>query len=202
MDLTQEIRRGEAIGLGAYNNFEKNLNNINNTNNFNFNNISWFRVSTLLSKSNNINNINNNNNENKNLLQPSVNNEPKLVEKNNFFDSFNSEILPLDGDYDGNEIYNNFAIKHGCTNDIKNCWFLTVEDLKKFENDENLFNNELMKLNLLNKNNYYNLNNSNNNDNENKNLNKKTKRKSSYVKKIKRNRNETLNNFNAHLKGF
>ena len=142
-NLTNEIFRGEAICLD---------------------NSYWYRVSCAIS-----------NNENASSNAPtSVTLEKELpinLTRHSYVCPFTSRVLPLDGAYEGNLVINReqpgepipytcTAVRHGCTNDIKALWAQTVEYLKPFQltttnNNNNdgirLLNNELVRLNLINR---------------------------------------------------
>jgi hypothetical protein len=79
----------------------------------------------------------------------SVTSDKELSSRNIYHDDFTTEMLPLDGDYDGEREYVGRAVKHGCTNDIKDCWARTAIELRKFGNDEKSLQSELLKLNLV-----------------------------------------------------
>ena len=62
-------------------------------------------------------------------------------------------MIPLDGDYDGNEIITSKALKHGCTNDVRQLWKETADDLTAFRADtykfDSLLQDELIRIKLL-----------------------------------------------------
>mmetsp|Transcript_32339 Transcript_32339/g.32962 ORF Transcript_32339/g.32962 Transcript_32339/m.32962 type:complete len:282 (-) Transcript_32339:264-1109(-) len=122
-DLRTEIRRGDAI-------------QINN---------SWFRVASNIKRSAS------------NISQPeraraptSVSSVEDLSDRNEYVEDFTDNKLPLDGEFDGESEYVGRALKHGCTNDIREKWKLTNEAMKSFR-DEKALEMELLRLNLLTK---------------------------------------------------
>ena len=36
-----------------------------------------------------------------------------------YHDEFNADTLPLDGDFDGENVFIGTALRHGCTNDVR-----------------------------------------------------------------------------------
>eukprot|EP01041_Mallomonas_annulata_P011666 gene11666-24436_t len=120
-DIRHEIRRGDAI-------------QINN---------SWFRVSSNI--------------YNSKLQQPeraraplSVSSTENLSERNEYIEEYTAKKIPLDGEYDGDNIFTGVALKHGCTNDLRDKWKLTLESMKSLK-DEKSLEAELLKLHLITK---------------------------------------------------
>ena len=66
--------------------------------------------------------------------------------------NFDDSTIPLDGEYDEDE-YHGKACKHGCSNDIRELWSRTAEDLnpfkKEFDRFDVILENELIRLKLL-----------------------------------------------------
>ena len=55
-----------------------------------------------------------------------------------YHDSFTAQSLPLDGDFDGNEVYNGVAYRYGCSNDVRLCWLQTKDEVKKLSDEKSL----------------------------------------------------------------
>ena len=89
----------------------------------------------------------------RNAAPCSVTMDKDLSDRNKYCNDFNLNSLPLDGDFDGEKEYVGVALKHGCTNEVKDCWKKTAEELKKFagDNRKDLLQEELVKLKLLTK---------------------------------------------------
>jgi hypothetical protein len=127
IDFQPEIRRGDAI-------------RINNT---------WYRVDCSLDGRRAHN-------------QPERAKPPKSVtsnenipghDRNQYLKPFNERIIPLDSVYDDTSSYVGVAMKHGCTNDVREMWHGTVEKLKNFRSgsvlNEKALEAELIRLGLL-----------------------------------------------------
>mmetsp|Transcript_22677 Transcript_22677/g.33142 ORF Transcript_22677/g.33142 Transcript_22677/m.33142 type:complete len:352 (+) Transcript_22677:58-1113(+) len=117
-DLRSEVRRGDAVRVSS----------------------SWFRIACAVSTSGN---------------QParaspplSVSSVKSLSARNVYVDVFSDTVMPLDGDYDGTEPFKGTVYKHGCTNDIRDKWHGTVDDIKKLRSETDL-HAALLKLNLI-----------------------------------------------------
>lgn len=118
-DLRNEIRRGDAIYVGE----------------------NWYRVASAISSTKS--------NQPERAKAPlSVTSTTELSERNVYIDEFSSEILPLDGDYDGTEVFTGVAFKYGCTNDIRAQWHETAALLRPFKSEKDL-QEEMLKLNLI-----------------------------------------------------
>ena len=122
-DLQPEIRRGDAIRVDN----------------------SWFRVSSSISRSSSVS------------LQPerarapsSVSSVDNLSDRNEYMDEFSKRKLPLDGEFDGESTFIGRAVKHGCTNDLRDKWAQTKEAMIPFR-DEKSLEKQLLALNLLTK---------------------------------------------------
>lgn len=50
---------------------------------------------------------------------------------------FTSTSLPLDGEYDGEEVYTGVALKYGCTSDVKDVWNKSMESLRDLIQNNN-----------------------------------------------------------------
>lgn len=108
MDLTPEIRRGDAILVGD----------------------SWFRVSSAVGK--------NANQPARARAPLSVSSVQEISERNVYIDVLDASHVPLDGDYDGAVVYQGAAFKHGCTNDVRDMWAATLAETKPFMGDKEL----------------------------------------------------------------
>ena len=126
MDITKEIRRGDAVLICE----------------------SWFRVDCRIegSRSN----------------QPERAKPPLTVSsveshdvkgRNIYCKKFDESTIPLDGDFDGIETFTGKALKHGCSNDLRDMWKRTAEQLQPFMSETGKFDaaleNELIRLKLL-----------------------------------------------------
>jgi hypothetical protein len=123
-DLTSEIRRGDAILVGQ----------------------SWYRVSSATKPP-----TAGGNGQSRSKAHSSVTSDKELSARNNYHDPFNSNTLPLDGDYDGSEVFTGKGYKHGCTNDVRDMWNNTAASLKQDVTTEERLFEELTRLNLLSK---------------------------------------------------
>jgi hypothetical protein len=140
-DIRGEIRRGEAIKVGEY----------------------WYRVSCAVG-SGSIHEQ-----TQKSTAPLSVTLDKEMSADNIYTQSYSATSLPLDGDFDmgtnhtpassssssstaTKNVLKVKAIKHGCTNDIKELWRKTYEEIKPFlgdtENDYQL-QQELVKHGLI-----------------------------------------------------
>lgn len=126
-NLTKEIRRGEAIKVGP----------------------NWYRVSCAVGSGA----LHEQTQRSK--APTSVNLEKEMSENNKYCTPFNGDCLPLDGDYDhGNNTPNGFifqgiALKHGCTNDVKEIWKKTFETVEPNVEDDQFIHQELIRLGLI-----------------------------------------------------
>jgi hypothetical protein len=69
-----------------------------------------------------------------------------------YHDVFNEGLLPLDGDFDGEEASKGGKVlRHGCTNDVRQCWADTAADLKRLAGEDKALEAELKRLNLITK---------------------------------------------------
>ena len=118
-DLRVDIRRGDAIQVGD----------------------SWFRVSSVI-------NSGKANQPIRARAPPSVSSMRDLSKRNEYIHEFSDTLLPLDGDYDGVDIFVGPAYKHGCTNDIRQKWFETADTLKRFRSEADL-HAEMKRLKLI-----------------------------------------------------
>ncbi len=70
-----------------------------------------------------------------------------MSDRNIYIDTFNESTLPLNGEmvdsYSGN------AYKHGCTNDLRDLWQGTLENVKLFRNSDMALQEELLRLRLV-----------------------------------------------------
>ena len=121
--LCEEIRRGEAIKVDEY----------------------WYRVDSAIGSGSA------GEQTQRSSAPPSVTLDKELSDKNKYYNTFTVKSLPLDGDFDGDREYSGVAVKHGCTNDVKDCWKKTVEGLKPFIGNEEALQQELLALKLLSK---------------------------------------------------
>jgi hypothetical protein len=118
-NLTNEIRRGDAIYVGE----------------------NWYRVASAISTAKS--------NQPERAKAPlSVSSVHELSERNIYIDEFNAELLPLDGDFDGTEIFSGTGYKYGCTNDLREKWHGTADLIKQFKSEKDL-EDEMLKLNLI-----------------------------------------------------
>jgi hypothetical protein len=53
-----------------------------------------------------------------------------LSKKNVYIHEFTDSLLPLDGEYNGQEIYQGVAYRHGCTTDVKDLWASSLEEAR------------------------------------------------------------------------
>lgn len=144
VNLQPEIRRGEAIQVAE----------------------TWYRVSSAIGSGAA-------HQQNQRSTAPtSVTSDRDMSDKNVYCDPYNDHVLPLDGDFEGQEssgiaggaegaaassepstVFKGPAFKHGCTNDIKDCWKATIEGgFRQFQTDEKALERELINLNLLSRN--------------------------------------------------
>jgi hypothetical protein len=118
-DVTTEIRRGDAIYVG----------------------LNWYRVASSISSTKS--------NQPERAKAPlSVSSVHDLSERNIYIDEFSQEIIPLDGDFDGLDIFTGPAYKYGCTNDLRAKWHGTADLIKVFKSEKDL-EDEMLKLNLI-----------------------------------------------------
>lgn len=120
-NLCEEIRRGEAIQVGDC----------------------WYRVDSTIGSGAA------GEQTQRSTAPPSVTLEKDLSDRNKYYNPFTPKQLPLDGDFDGDQEFVGVALKHGCTNDVKECWKKTAENLKKFIGNEEALPEELLALNLI-----------------------------------------------------
>lgn len=141
VSLLPEIRRGEAIQVDEV----------------------WYRVSSAIGSGAA-------HQQNQRSTAPtSVTSDRDMSDKNVYCDPYTEHVLPLDGDFEGHEgaasseaagnnsetvVFKGSAFKHGCTNDIKDCWRDTIEGgFRQFQGgQEKALEMELIRLNLLSKN--------------------------------------------------
>ena len=103
----------------------------------------WFRVSSST------------NDNNQRAAAPfSVTSDKELSDKNVYIYNFNEKSLTLDGEYDGDNVFEGKAIRHGVSNDVRKSWFETMERIKKdfkesFDNES--LDKELLRLGLVSK---------------------------------------------------
>lgn len=117
-DIRKEVRRGDAIQVCD----------------------SWYRVAS---------NLKGKTNQPERARAPlSVSSVEDLSTTNEYLDVFSDRQLPLDGDFDGDVIWQGRPKKHGCTNDLRERWKETLEHLKPFSDDISL-EKELLRLNLI-----------------------------------------------------
>lgn len=121
--LLQEVHRGEAVMVGT----------------------TWYRVDSAIGSG-----LESQQNQ-RSAAPPSVTLDKPLSDKNVYHIQYTAKELPLDGDFDGTEAYTGPIYKHGCTNDLKELWRKTADDLKSFEKDDAALHRELVRLNLLSK---------------------------------------------------
>lgn len=118
-DLTNEVRRGDAVYVGE----------------------NWYRVASAISSTRS--------NQPERAKAPlSVSSIHELSERNVYIDEFSSEVLPLDGDFDGTDVFTGSAFKFGCTNDIRAKWHGTVDLIRQFKSEKDL-EEEMLKHNLI-----------------------------------------------------
>jgi hypothetical protein len=72
-----------------------------------------------------------------------------LSDRNVYYNLYTPKELPLDADYDGRMKFTGPLYKHGCTNDLKELWRKTAENLAPFEQDDAKLHRELVSLNLI-----------------------------------------------------
>jgi hypothetical protein len=98
-DLRPEIRRGDAIRVGDY----------------------WFRVSSQ---------VNAKGNQPARAQAPSsVSSIDEMSSKNTYIYQFTHDHLPLDMEFDADGDFEGPALKHGCTNDIREMWAQTLKEV-------------------------------------------------------------------------
>mmetsp|Transcript_36699 Transcript_36699/g.63335 ORF Transcript_36699/g.63335 Transcript_36699/m.63335 type:complete len:397 (-) Transcript_36699:5-1195(-) len=122
-DFRTEIRRGEAIQVGEY----------------------WYRVGSAIGSGAAGEQIQ------RAAAPTSVTIDKDMSGRNVYCDPFTNEVLPLDGDFEGNEVYTGPCFRHGCSSDIKQCWEHTAEGLRGFLGDGDALHRELINLNLVSK---------------------------------------------------
>lgn len=125
-DLTNEIRRGEAILVGNF----------------------WYRVSSAV-------NVSAGQEQPQRARPPaSVTMDKEMSDRNEYILPFAKDKLPLDGDFEDNILplakdkttldgdfedkptFSGPALKHGATNDVRKLWQDTVVDLDRFQGDD------------------------------------------------------------------
>jgi hypothetical protein len=120
-DLQKELRRGEAVQVGEF----------------------WYRVGSAIGSGAAGEQIQ------RSAAPTSVSADKDLSDRNVYCDPYTAELMPLDGDFEGDAPFVGSCFRHGCTTDIKNCWKQTAEELRKFSGDGELLHRELVSLNLL-----------------------------------------------------
>jgi hypothetical protein len=124
-NLTSEVRRGEAIKVGPY----------------------WYRLSCAVGSGSEREQTQ------RSTAPLSVTLDKEMSESNVYCSPFNANTLPLDGDFDNGQnngsAFKGVALKHGCTNDIKDIWRKTYEKTKSFVTDDTLLRQELVKHGLM-----------------------------------------------------
>jgi hypothetical protein len=122
IDLTSEIRRGDAILVGE----------------------NYFRVDCRISGGR--------------ANQPERARAPLSVSsltthdlrgKNVYYLDFTDKCIPLDREFDGMEPFTGKALKHGCTNDIRDLWKKSQEVAFPLLSDQVRLQDELIRLKLL-----------------------------------------------------
>lgn len=101
LDLTQEIRRGEAVLVGKF----------------------WYRVSS------NVKVATGQDQPQRARAPASVTLDKDMSDKNDYTLPYTKDILPLDGDFEDDSTFSGRILKHGSTNDIRQLWRLTGKDL-------------------------------------------------------------------------
>ena len=121
-DISSEIRRGDTILLGD----------------------NYFRVDCRISggKSNQPERA-------KAPLSVSSLESHDLRGKNKYYLDFTDKTIPLDREFDGAEAFSGRALKHGCTNDIRDLWMRSLETVQPLLSDQNRLQDELIRLKLL-----------------------------------------------------
>lgn len=121
-NLQNEIRRGDAVRVES----------------------NWFRVSSTVGSKKN---------DPKRARAPlSVTSAQDLSDRNEYVDIFDEKTLPLDSELELDDDVDTFSgccFKHGCTNDIRDLWNGTWEQVKRFHGKEKELQQELLKLNLI-----------------------------------------------------
>jgi hypothetical protein len=137
----------------------------------------WFRVSSST------------NDNNQRASAPfSVTSDKELSDKNVYIYDFDEKKLTLDGEYDGEIMFEGRAIRHGATNDIRKAWFETMEQINKESFDDATLEKELLRLDLISK--------------AGTTLKRViATRKETTNKKVRKQRVSTTNSSNVHLKG-
>lgn len=121
-DITGEIRRGDAVLLGD----------------------NYFRVDCRISGGRS-----NQPERAKAPLSVSSIESHDLRGKNKYYLDFTDKTLPLDREFDGTEAFSGRALKHGCTNDIRDLWIHSFETAQPFLTDQTRLQDELIRLKLL-----------------------------------------------------
>lgn len=116
-DVTNEVRRGEAVLVGQF----------------------WYRVSSAVK-------IGAGQEQPQRARAPaSVTMDKDLSDRNEYILPFTKSSLPLDGDFEDPNPYSGPILKHGATNDVRQLWRDTAVDIEKFRNDEMQLVDELFK---------------------------------------------------------
>ena len=119
MNLVPEIRRGDAICIDQQ----------------------WFRVSSS-TKSNSLT-------EPLRSVAPlSVSSEKEMSSQNVYIEKFDEERLPIDAPFQCEDEVEHRAYKHGCTNDIRSIWAVTIEGMRNLI-DDHAIEKELVSLGLI-----------------------------------------------------
>ena len=82
------------------------------------------------------------------LLVVKLSLDRNLSDKNVYHNLYTSKELPLDGDFAGDD-YDGPVYKHGVTNDIKELWKKSGEEMKRFNKDAGLLHRALLNENLV-----------------------------------------------------
>eukprot|EP01039_Chlorochromonas_danica_P006270 gene6270-6912_t len=75
--------------------------------------------------------------------------EITLGSKADFLHPFAEKTLPLDGDFEGEAVYQGVAYRHGCTADLQDLWRGTQEEVRKAQGSDQEIAQRLVSLNLL-----------------------------------------------------
>ena len=153
MDVTAEIRRGDAVRLPFVSSSSAAAAAGSKAARYGSSSIhgSWFRVATAERDT-----------DRQAQVALSVTSDPESTLRGSaiggtkkvktFHDPFSADTLPLDGDFDGEEalgVSEGKALRHGCTNDVRQCWLETAEHVKRLTGDEKALESELKRLALI-----------------------------------------------------
>jgi hypothetical protein len=117
--VTHEIRRGDAINIQD----------------------EWFRISSSTKS--------NSKSEPLRAVAPlSVSSEKEMSSMNVYIEKFDEGVLPLDDVFNCTEEMSTSAWKHGCTNDLRQLWSQTIDEMRHL-NDNAAVEKELVALGII-----------------------------------------------------